>query len=242
MNTVNIVNSNSSNSVFNNEIFSENGMQKFQPYHNQLAIPEIPKTRIVKCLYKNMEGKEKTRESAFLRVPTIHLTEEIIKERFDEISSYVLEFMREKEDELIKEEHKKGADSFYVKKLSFDLLLSHLENSESNGRLNKEKITEWFSENMEAFLLVGFAQKMGIDINQCEDEAKLKKLFMIVSAYKEKFVSLSSGRTLLSAEDKNALIAVLLKNEQAAKTILGSRFLTRLEKMEEKSADLLALL
>lgn len=239
---MNLSTSSSSISNGSSTVFSDNGMMKFQAYDSQMAIPEVEGTRIVKCLYKTMEGKEKTRESAFLRVPCDHLNIDLISSRFAEIAPYVLEFLQSKEDELIKEEHKKGADSFYIKKLSFDLLLAHLENSETGGRLNKEMIVQWFSENMETFLIEGFATKMGIDIETCEDSVKLGKIAVIINAYKEKFISLSSGRTLLKAEDKAALIAILIKNEQAAKTVIGSRLLNKLEKMEDKTADLLALL
>jgi hypothetical protein len=233
---------NSSSGSSGSSVFADNGMSKFQAYDSQMAIPEVEGTRIVKCLYKTMEGKEKTRESAFLRVPCDHLNIELISSRFAEIAPYVLEFLQSKEDELIKEEHKKGVDSFYIKKLSFDLILAHLENSETGGRLNKEVIVSWFKDNMETFLIEGFAQKMGIDIETCDDEVKLGKIAAIINAYKEKFISLSSGRTLLKAEDKAALIAILIKNEIAAKTVIGSRLLNKLEKMEDKTADLLALL
>lgn len=216
------------------EVFGE-----FKPYDSQLPIADIEGTRVVKCLYQAGKDGKKVAENSYVRIPTKHLTEELIVNRIAELTPYVLTYLQGIEDQAIKNDHKAGIVSVYVESLSLDKIVEILETSEAGSRLNKEKIAAWFNAEVADNLAVLFANKLGIVLGEDNiDESKLMKLESVMNAYKGKFESLAGGKTYIKEEDCIAMIEVI-KNCNAETSLIGSRFIARLEKMSSKEEELL---
>ena len=213
---------------------------KFKAYDNQLTIAEIEGTRIVKCLYQANKEGVKLADNSYVRIPTTHLTEELIVNRVAELTPYILSYMQSIEDLAIKNDHKAGGLSVYTENLSIDKIVEALESSEAGSRLNKEKIEAWFTAEVESPLSELFAAKLGIDLAS-PDETKLIKLEQVLTSYKAKFASLASGKTYIKEDDCAAMISVV-ESVGADKSLIGCRFVARLGKMMTKVDDTLMML
>ena len=213
---------------------------EWKAYDSQLPLAEIEGTRIVKALYQtSAKTGTKLRENSYCRIPTKHLTEEIVVSRIAELSPFVVNWLQELEATSLRASHKKGQLNVFTASLSLDALIEVLEATEAGARLNKEKIEAWFDSNLLESLTIRFADKMGI--NEQSSEAELAKLELVLNAYKAKFASLASGKTFIKEEDCKAMIAVI-RFAEAELSILGHRFIARLEKMQKKEDDLLLAL
>lgn len=213
---------------------------EWKGYDSQLPITEITGTRIVKALYQvNKKTGKKLQENSYVRIPTKHLTEEIIVSRVKELSPYILNWLQEVEALSLRDEHKKGRLNVFCNNLTLDSLIDILEQQNEGGRLNKEKVESWFTDKLEESLTIKFAAKMGITEEASEEQ--LVKLENILKAYKTKFASLASPKCFLKEEDCFAMIAVIeaCEPEEESRSLLGSRFITRLKGMNEKEEDLL---
>lgn len=214
---------------------------EFKPYDSQLPITELEGTRIVKCLYQvSPKTGKKLQENSYVRIGTNHLTEELIVSRIAELSPYVLGWLQELESGRIKEFHKKGMLKVYNDLLSLDLLIEELEKKEIGSRLNKEMVEAWFDSALATTLLSMFCDKLQLDIDSLEPAAE-EKLAKILGAYKAKFASLASPKTYLKEEDCTSMQQVIEACE-AENSLIGSRFIARLEKMKEKEDTLLLAL
>ncbi len=216
-------------------------MGAFKAYDSQLPVAELAGTRIVKCLYQERtSGKykgTKIAENSYTRIPTTHLTEEVVIERIAELAPYVLLYLQGIEDSIIKKYHAAGGTQVYIAGLSLDSLIEHLEESSAGSRLNKEKIGAWFDDCLADSLTVLFAAHLNITEDSTEGE--LQKLETVLAAYKAKFESLASGKVYLKEPDCQAMIKVIDASEDAASSAIGKRFKLRLTKMNEVKEDLL---
>jgi len=212
----------------------------FKAYHNQLPIAEIEGTRIVKCLYmaaKTGENKGKRmNENSFVRIPTKHLSEAIIINKITELAPFVLSYFQDIEDSIIKESHKKGSLQVFLGGLNLEQITDFLEAKGAGGRLNKERIEQWFDDEVSESLTMLFAEKMGLDENS--DDSKYIRLQVIVNSYKGKFAGLSSPKCYYPEADCEAMIKVITSCE-LEDSLLGARFITRLKAMNNKEDDLL---
>lgn len=210
-------------------------------YDSQLTIAEIIGTRIVKALYqKNPKTGKKAQENAYCRIPTKHLTEEIIVSRVAELSPFILEWLQEQEALAIREEHKLGGLQVFTEYLSLDKIISVLEEKQTSGRLNKEKIAAWFTDKVLDELTLKFAARLQITENSSEQD--LQKLNLVLSAYKSKFEQLASPKAYLKEEDCIAMITVINSISDASESLLGKQFVTKLQNMSKKQDDLLLAL
>lgn len=226
-----------------NELMATLGekMGEWKAYDSQLTIPEIAGTRIVKALYQtNAKTGKKLRENSYVRLPTSHITEEVVVARISELSPYVLAWLQELEAIELRTQHKKGQLAVFISGLSLDSIIAKLEESEAGARLNKEKIEAWYDSYLLNSLTVLFASKMGIGDTPSEEQ--LAKLEIVLNAYKAKFASLASGKVYIKESDCKAMLVVIRSDEDAAVSLLGMRFIARLEKMQEKEDDLLLAL
>ena len=214
---------------------------EYKLYDSQLELLDIAGTRVVKCLYQvNSKTGKKKQPSAYVRIPTKHLTEELIVERIENLVPYVLVFLQEQEDLAIKAEHSAGLLQLYTEKLGIDLLLEQLEAMQEGKRLNKDKIDSWFTSEIEPSLLDKFVTKLGIDDNVSNEV--LLKLDLIIRAYRKKFTSLASGKTFINANDCASMITVIndcTDSKAESSSLIGARLLTRLKKMSSKEDNLL---
>ena len=209
----------------------------FKPYDSQLPIADISGTRIVKCLYqKSTTTGLKVKENHYTRIPTKHLTEQHIVNRISELSNYVLSYLQDEEDKQIKDLHKRGGLKVYTETLSMDKIIEALEMASVSNRLTKEVIEAWFKSDVEDNLAVLFAAKMGITEESSDDD--VNKLNLVINAYKLKYASLAGGKTFIKETDCNAMIKVITDCE-AQDSILGSRFIVKLENMKKKEDEVL---
>lgn len=220
------------------ESLGEN-LGEFKPYSNDLPITEIAGTRIVKCLYQtNKETGKRAGTNSYVRVPTKHLTEETIAARIADLTPYILSYLQVEEDKVIKAEHRKGGTKVYTEYLSLDKIIAILESTGESTRLNKDKIELWFSESMRDQLVILICTKLGVTAETITAEIE-QKIELMIAAYKAKFISLASPKTVLVESDRLALVNVINKCE-AGETLLGMRFISKIESMKDKVADALA--
>lgn len=218
---------------------------EWKAYDAQLPVAEIAGTRIVKCLYKTAQDGTKTHDNVYVRIPATHITEEIVAEQIAELAPYLVGYLQEWEDKGIKSAHRNNESRIYTEYLSLSKIVDMLEESEAGARLNKDKITAWFSEHITDSLTALFANKMGIYTDEVGISGSLEqiaKLELVVNAYCTKFCSLASGKTFLKSADREAMIGVIEKCSGAGDTLIGKRFITRLQNMTEKQVDMLEAL
>lgn len=214
---------------------------EFKAYDSQLPLADITGTRIIKCLYqKNPNTGTKAQENSYVRIPTKHLTEELILKEIASLTPHILTWLQNLEDVAIKDSHKNGLLNVFCDGLSLDSLVEKLEESNDGSRLNKEKVEKWFTDHLEEALAEKFLVKMGVDLELASDK-DLAKLEQVLTAYKAKFASLASPKCFIQEADCVAMINVI-KSCEAETSLLGSRFVTRLTKMQEKEEDLLLTL
>jgi len=215
---------------------------KFRPYDPQLPIEAMKGNRVVKCLYKeNTATGKKAGENSYIQIPTAHISESVVIEQIQELAPYVVAFLQDAEDKVIKEAHKNKSIGFGASYFSLDKILAYLDEQGQGNRLNKERIEQWFKEEMRDNLIAAFAAKMGISETPSEEE--LDKLAACTTAYQNKFTALAGGKTLYR-EEECELLQKALNVTEAKKSPIGERFYARLEKMKQVSngSDLLDLL
>ena len=145
---------------------------------------------------------------------------------------YVVGFFLDKEEAMIKEEHKKGVLNVHTDSLSIDKIIEFLESTETTGRLNKEMIEQWFDDSIKDNLAELFAVKMGLDSDS--SEADLHRLEQVLAAYRLKLSGLASPKVSMKEEDCLALIKVIEKADNE-KSLLGVRFIKKLTELNKKA-------
>jgi hypothetical protein len=216
---------------------------QWKPYDSQLPMAEIKGTRITKALYKlNTKTNTIAGTNSYARIPTKHLTLSSVIDNADKLAPYVLDYLQGIETLMLKEQHKNGQLNVFTDGLSINRLINKLDEGSENSRLSKVDIETWFDASISSALEVLFADKMGID----EDSGE--SVFLIlekkISAYKAKFASLAAPKPFIKEADCIAMISVMEKCEpdENTRSLLGSRFITKLGTMHnEKEEQLEAL-
>ena len=209
----------------------------FKAYDSQLPIAEVKGTRIVKCLYQvNKDGK-KAQDNSYVRIPCKHLTEEHVVSRITELAPFVLGFLQTEEDLQIKDLHRKGGLNVHTEYLNLDKIIEALEAKQISGRLNKDMIESWFTDKLEDSLAILFADKMGLSDSSSKEE--FNKLELVLGAYKAKFASLASPKVFIKEQDCEAMVNVIKQAEGENISLIGSRFITKLESMGKKIEETL---
>ena len=210
----------------------------FRPYNAQLGAPSLEGYRNVKCLYKvNAKTHTSAGENSYIRIID-SITEEAVAARITELAPYLVGYLQEQENILVKKLHVAGMTVLSPQQYGIDAVVAHLEESGVSNRLNKEKIEDWFTGAMLEPLMVAFGDKM--QISSEPTDAELEKLDTIISVYKAKFGSLASGKTAYRVEEADMLLRSL-EITGADKTIIGTKFVARLEKMKVATPDDLLL-
>lgn len=211
---------------------------EFKPYDSQLDIVEITGTRILKLLYQvNAKTKTKIQENAYVRLPTKHLTEEVVKANIDVLAVHVVKFLQEVEDKTIRADHAKGLLSVYTESLGISNLIESLETSNEGTRLTKDKIAEWFDAEILESLSLLFMDKMGVEDIDAISKQDESKILTILAAYKDKFQHLANPRHVFEDTDKLALIGVIEKCG-AQNSSLGGRFMQKLKEAPKETVGL----
>jgi len=210
----------------------------FQEYDTALALADVSGFRAVKCLYKTNAGTGKIAGKNSYIYLVDDVTEENVQARLPEFMPYIVSYLQEQENQIVKELHKSGSVYLADSATGLDVILSKLEASGTGNRLNKEKIESWFIDSMQDSLSEAFSSKMGISAES--SEAELAKLISVVDTYKAKFSGLASGKVSYRAEEAEVLVRSLAVTK-ADKSLIGSRFALRLQRMIDKKDDDLLL-
>lgn len=206
---------------------------EFKSYDPQLAITEPEGTRIVRCLYKGKKDSAgniipSANTNSYCLVPTKHLNEQTVVARISELAPFVVTWLQELEDSIIKSEHSKGSLRFYTDKLTMDALIEELASTQVSGRLNGAMVQVWFENVILENLLTQFGAKLGLDLAQAIENPKC---LAIASGYLVKFQSLASPKASILPENCDAMISVIRKCD-VEESITGKRFIDRLEKIK----------
>jgi len=209
----------------------------FKPYDSQLPIADIEGTRIVKMLYQvSPKTGKKLAENSYVRVSCKHLTEEMILARISELTPYFLSYMQSIENQVVRDYHIRGLGRISTGNLSIDKIIDRLDASETSSRLSKDMIAKWFDADIAESLAELIASKLGIDENSSDDQ--IGKLELVLGAYKIKFESLSNPKGYINEADCESLIGVIRK-ASAENSLLGNRFIAKLESMSKKQDEIL---
>jgi len=210
----------------------------FKEYDTALTIPAVEGYRAVKCLYKkNAKTGKAAGTNSFVRIAD-HITSEAVTDKLAGLMPYLITYLQEEENKVVKAKHVAGATIIDPDTISLDSIIAALESSGTNNRLNKERVEEWFAGSMLESLMVAFADKMGLSDEPTQ--AELDKLEQITGVYKAKFASLASGKTSYRPEEAELMLKAL-DVTGAGTTEIGGRFVVRLERMKTVSTDDLML-
>ena len=219
---------------------STGDLETFRPYDSALPVPELKGYRTVKCLYKmNPRTKKAAGENSYIRVAD-YITEDLVIGKVQELASVIVGYLQTEEDKLIKGYHLSGVTGVKESDLTIDAIIEAIEASGTSQRLNKEKIENWFTAELESPLLNLFAERLQIADSDNPTDEELESLQTVLTAYKSKFVGLASGKTHYREPDIKALQGVL-HSTGAENTFIGGRFSVRLEKMLTSDNDILLL-
>ena len=214
----------------------------FKSYDPQLPIVTEAGTRVVKCLYKETKNKKKVGENSYIKIPTAHITAEIVEKEIKALAPLFVQYLQTEEDKIVKDAHRTGSIGFGASFFSLNKVVEFIESENQGHRLTTESVSAWFEEEVETLLLIAVSEKLGFDALK-PTEAELHKLQLISEAYKNKFSSLASGKTHYRKEEAE-LLQRALEVTGAKNGIVGSKFYSRLEgmKTDNSSNDLLSLL
>lgn len=204
----------------------------FRPYDSQLPIPELSGFRTVKCLYKVAKtGKNAGKaagENSYIRIADA-ITEIAVTERIAELAPYLVGYLQEQENLLVKSLHRAGMSILSPKQYGLDMVIAMLEEAGTASRMNKEMIETWFDAELKDNLLVAFAEKM--ELGEDITDADIEKLETIVAVYRAKLGSLASPKVFYRAEEVEMLQKAL--GFVAGDSSMSVRLVARLEKMKE---------
>lgn len=220
------------------ETNSTDGLHTYRAYDPQLAVPTKEGERVVKCLYKTPKTGANAGKAAgvnsYVVVPESHLDEKVMIEQVALLAPYMSAYFQSVEDGLVKEHHKSGGKGFSSTWLSLAKILESLDEAGQGNRLNKEKIGNWFGNEVQDMLQAAFADKLGI--SEAPSEAEMERLQQVTDVYKAKFESLASGKTMYKKEEAEQMQKAL-EVAEALDSSIGARFYGRLERMKSATSN-----
>ncbi len=235
MNTHNQIQDSADSVDSTHNVESVESLNTFKAYDPQLAIDVPEGKRLVKCLYKtNKKTQTVGGINSYILVPDTHLNESLLVEQAATLTPYLAAFLQDQEDLIVKEHHKNGGKGFSDSFLSLSKILERLDATGQSNRLNKDKIEAWFQSDVSEMLQVAFAEKMAL--SDTPTQAEMDKLAQITEVYKAKFASLASGKTAYQKEEAE-LLQKALTVTQSDKSVIGSRFMERLEVMKTATSN-----
>ena len=192
--------------------------------------------RLAKVGYKSTKKTPAKYKSIAVSVPVITSIDE---DQLERLLPHVVSMLENAQDGIIRslyESSQGNLASVSDDEISIDACIGYLEAEATGGRLTKEKVEEWFTENLSDNLSVTIADKLNFTSLTGENE---KVINQHLNAYKGILASLAGGKTLLNpaqiAGCKKAL--ELASNEDDT----YKKLMARLEAMEKKP-DMDALL
>lgn len=209
------------------------GNYTFLPYDPKAPISEKG-LRTSKVMYKVAKtgenaGVVKGNNVCMLLAP---LNTEEVKEKLDKLMPHVIDYLESEQDKIVKAAHTSDDVTLSPEFLDIDAIIIALETSASAGRMNKEIITSWFTDNMADMLTVLFADKLGISDTPTDSETQ--KLNQFLEVYKSKYAGLASNLVSYQPEESDKLLVAMDKCEiDASNDMIGARIKEKLIKMKQ---------
>ncbi len=216
----------------------------FFPYLSNATPSELPGLRTVVKTYKQSKAMKASGTVAapnvYVRIPTAHITVQTVTDSIAELAPYIVSYLQGLEDTTIQNYHAKGGLHVFISTLTLAKVLADLEDSGTSG-LNGEMITEWFTESVAPNLVVLLGSKLGQSDFELLTDDEQSKIKQVISSYLDSFISLASGKTILS-EVARIKLAKCMQLTDSDTTTLGTKFSARFAKMAEKEQEAAAAL
>jgi hypothetical protein len=211
---------------------SVSGVATFKPYDPKSPTAPVVGGRVVKCLYKStkVDGKLVPSKLANSCLEIPYISEDAVKENMEALLPHVVSYLETVQDQMVKNVH--ATEVAEVEETSFSIanILTHLEESSTSGKLTKEQAEGWFDSEVADNLTVLFADKLGVSDDPTEEEAE--KLTAICKVYRTKIAALVGPKTFYTP-DEAELLKKSINLTEANSTVIGSRFVKRLDQMIE---------
>lgn len=154
------------------------------------------------------------------------------------LNAYLVQCVQDVQDKMIRRVTDSGRNIITDSDIAMDVVAQYLEETDENiGRISKDKIEQWFKDEMADTLLVAFANKLGVgDVPTADEE---KKLAQACKGYQDVFATLAQKNPVVDPKIGDRLI-------KALDMIPASAFTLRIRGIAEKAmkqaeVDLLAL-
>jgi len=161
--------------------------------------------RLAKVGYKRTDKCPNPLPSICVSVPPV----EISSEDFSRLIPYMRAYLGDVQDKIIRSlyETSEGTlSSVSDEEISVDACIAFLESESTGGRLTREYLEAWFTQNLEDNLSVVIAEKLGYDLSTPE---QINIVSGHVSQYKGIISSLSGGKTVLAYDQINGVLRAL---------------------------------
>ena len=196
--------------------------------------------RLSKVTYKTDKESGVKKDSKCVSIPLVTGASDVIP-NIDLLIPAICDYLQTVQDKIVRERIEAGSSVVTGEDIGMLAVVEWLENqgNDGSGRLTKEVVGSWFSENVADELAMVLAEKMGV--SAVPTDAESAQILRVVDTFKEKVSALAGGKTSYPAA-----LAVSLKKcvEMApAGDSLRGKFVARLDKMIAiKEVDLLNLL
>lgn len=187
--------------------------------------------RLAKIGYKNTEKNKAKYQNAFVSVPFI--TDDAIVDQIEQLIPHIKNMMEENQDALLKTLYEQQNGNLENGSVSDDdisvaAVIGYMNAESTGGRMTKESIEFWFTQNLHE-PLIGRFNELGIEGDKCAQ---------MMNAYKGMFSALSGGATVYP-EDKvqNLLRALEFSQEDVGAATITGKLKNRLQKMNKKDVN-----
>ncbi len=190
--------------------------------------------RLSKVTFKTVTDKDSPlcgikRESKCVSLPPLK-SEEIVS-NVQVLAPAIVEYLHGIQDKIVRERVEANAAHITMEEVSIAACIDWLESNNESGRLTKESVGVWFTENVETELAVTLADKLGV--TGVPTDAENKQIMAVVGTFKDKISSLAGGKTVFAPNMCETLIKALAFAPEG--DALKSRFTVRLQKMIDES-------
>ena len=184
-----------------------NGNYTFEGYEPKSPVSVSDSSyRVAKVMYKtNKKTGKIAGENSCLIVP--HITGEDVTSHLEALTKHVVNMLESEQDKIIKGYHLDKVSFVTPETISIDAIIESLEAVATSGRMNKELIVAWFTENLADDLIILFADKLGCEVERMEDETS--KLFLTIEVYKNLFSKMASNTTFYQPHEATKLMQAI---------------------------------
>lgn len=187
---------------------------------------------LARAIFKGRGSKPAAHKSQCASVPPIVASE--VQENLASVMPHVLRLLQDAQNECLRETFLAGEKEITSEAINLQACICMLDADAKGSRLTGDDVRAWFTGEVEDHLVVVFADKLGI--GEQPTEAQQKRLNQYVNSFREGFATLASGKTRFSP--KNAEIyRNLLIGAGADESLIGARFASRLQEMQNASED-----